>query len=224
MLTEGSIPRISVKSDNNGILGYFNTINDYDNARHFKNFISVNFFGDVFYHPYEASVEMKVHVLKLPFYDFTQRVGIYLVGALQRVLKAKSFSYGNQLSSSKLRDEDFFITLPVYRPDIDSTSRHSEALAEESKENPARFFANTQNDKLDSIKDVSQPLNITEKGYNSNTESYSIAFDFMESYIAELEAYLRASGLSNYTLTKDEKLALQAIHTNTDSIGGGGNL
>nr|WP_281267887.1 restriction endonuclease subunit S [Helicobacter valdiviensis] len=49
----------------------------------------------------------------------------------------------------------------------------------------------------------------------------------MESYIAELEAervreleaYLRASGLSNYTLTKDEKLALQAIHTNTDSIG-----
>lgn len=113
MLAYGNIPRISVKSDNNGILGYYNTTNSYNNARHFKNFISVNFFGDVFYHPYEASVEMKVHVLKLPFYEFTQKVGIYFVGALKRALKAKGFSYGNQLSSSKLRNGDFFITLPI---------------------------------------------------------------------------------------------------------------
>ena len=55
----------------------------------------------------------------------------------------------------------------------------------------------------------------------------NLAFDFMESYIAELEAervreleaervreleaYLRATGLSNYTLTKKEELALNII-------------
>ncbi len=38
------IPRISAKSDNNGILGYFDTTN-IEHARHFQNFITVNFFG-----------------------------------------------------------------------------------------------------------------------------------------------------------------------------------
>ena len=51
----------------------------------------------------------------------------------------------------------------------------------------------------------------------------SIAFDYMERYISELEeeriselaAYLKVSGLENYVLTKPEKLALK-------SRGGGG--
>ena len=55
----------------------------------------------------------------------------------------------------------------------------------------------------------------------------NLAFDFMESYIAELEAervreleaYLRATGLSNYTLTKKEELALNII---SDTNRGGG--
>ena len=47
----------------------------------------------------------------------------------------------------------------------------------------------------------------------------NLAFDFMESYIAELEAervreleaYLRATGLSNYTLTKKQKEILNTL-------------
>lgn len=47
----------------------------------------------------------------------------------------------------------------------------------------------------------------------------NLAFDFMESYIVELEAYLRATGLSNYTLTKKEK---EILNTLDSSCGGGG--
>lgn len=35
-LITGSVPRVSAKSDNNGIIGYFDTL-DLDKARHFKN-------------------------------------------------------------------------------------------------------------------------------------------------------------------------------------------
>ena len=41
-LVNGKIPRISAKSNNNGVIGYFNT-EILSNARHFENFISVNF-------------------------------------------------------------------------------------------------------------------------------------------------------------------------------------
>lgn len=63
-LKPGKIKRVSAKSDQNGIIGEFDT-EFMDDARHYENFISVNFFGDAFYHPYCASVEMKVHVLTL---------------------------------------------------------------------------------------------------------------------------------------------------------------
>ena len=63
-LKNGDIKRISAKNENNGIIGSYDT-EFIKEARHYENFISVNFFGDTFYHPYKASVEMKVHILKL---------------------------------------------------------------------------------------------------------------------------------------------------------------
>ena len=60
-LKSGTIPRISVTSSNNGIIGYYDTAEN-DEARHFSNFISVNFFGNCFYHPYKASVENKKEI------------------------------------------------------------------------------------------------------------------------------------------------------------------
>lgn len=161
-LQNGNIPRISAKSENNGILGYFSTEENL-NARHFENFISVNFFGadgGIFYHPYKASVEMKVHTLKIPNYCFNNRTGNFIASALKRVLGG--FGYGNQLSSTKLKELDFKIFLPV------------------------------------------------------NTEG-KINFKFMESFIAELEAYLCATGLSNYTLTKKEQSALDLFREAKDT-------
>lgn len=115
-LLSGSLKRISAKSDNNGIIGEFDTEN-MEEARHFENFITVNFFGDVFYHPYRASVEMKVHTLKLREHTLTKGVGLYLVSLIRQRFMGK-FGYGNQLSSSKLKNENFMISLPEKNGEI----------------------------------------------------------------------------------------------------------
>ena len=161
---EGSVPRISARSDNNGVLGYFDT-ELLSSARHFENFISVNFFGSeggIFYHPYKASVEMKVHTLKIPGVNLNVKTGSFICSSLHKVLGG--FGYGGQLSSSKLKNNGYKIKLPI----------------------------------------------------NKNKE---IDFDFMESFIAELEseriaeleAYLTASGLKDYQLTPEEKMALDDL-------------
>ena len=124
VLTNGGIKRISAKSEDNGVIGTYDTLN-ISEARHYENFISVNFFGDVFYHPYLASVEMKVHVVKfkkceaLAFkeIEFTNYSGLYISSCIKNILRGK-FGYGNQLSSSKLRDGKFKILLPTLGGEI----------------------------------------------------------------------------------------------------------
>ncbi|MCQ2627725.1 restriction endonuclease subunit S [Helicobacter pylori] len=110
-LAKGDIVRISVKSDNNGVYGHFDTLKN-KKARHFENFISVNFFGNCFYHPYLASVEMKVHVLKLKNRILTKRIGLFLANQLNKCFYGQ-FTYGTQLSSSKLKHNNFKIQLPL---------------------------------------------------------------------------------------------------------------
>ncbi|OOC18739.1 restriction endonuclease subunit S [Helicobacter pylori] len=176
-LAKGDIVRISVKSDNNGVYGHFDTLKN-KKARHFENFISVNFFGNCFYHPYLASVEMKVHVLKLKNRILTRRVGLFLANQLNKCFYGQ-FTYGTQLSSSKLKHNNFKIQLPL------------------------KPTANTQ-----TLEDID--------------------FTFMEKFIAELEqcrlaeleAYLKATGLENTTLSNDEENALNVFNGNNS---GGGN-
>jgi len=101
------------------VLGYFDTENEIT-ARHFENFISVNFFGTdggIFYHPYKASVEMKVHTLKIPNKELNSKTGNFIASTLKLTLKG--FGYGQQLSSSKLKNLDFIIKLPVKNNEID---------------------------------------------------------------------------------------------------------
>ncbi|WP_367761567.1 restriction endonuclease subunit S [Helicobacter pylori] len=172
-LAKGDIVRISVKSDNNGVYGHFDTLKN-KKARHFENFISVNFFGNCFYHPYLASVEMKVHVLKLKNRTLTKRIGLFLANQLNKCFYGQ-FTYGTQLSSSKLKHNNFKIQLPL------------------------KPTANTQ-----TLKDID--------------------FDFMEKFIAELEqcrlaelqAYLKATGLENTTLSSDEENALNVFNNSIE--------
>ncbi len=174
-LAKGDIVRISVKSDNNGVYGHFDTLKN-KKARHFENFISVNFFGNCFYHPYLASVEMKVHVLKLKNCTLTKRIGLFLANQLNKCFYGQ-FTYGTQLSSSKLKHNNFKIQLPL------------------------KPTAKTQ-----TLEDID--------------------FHFMEKFIAELEqcrlaelqAYLKATGLENTTLSNDEENALNVFNNS-----GGGN-
>ena len=75
-LVDGDIPRITVTNFNNGIVGYYKNI-DSDNYRVFENFISVSFLGTIFYHPYKASLDMKVHCLKLKNKDLNKDIALF---------------------------------------------------------------------------------------------------------------------------------------------------
>lgn len=59
-----------------------------------------------------------------------------------------------------------------------------------------------------------------------NENKFEIAFEYMESYIKELEAYLLATGLKDYKLTEQEKVILQdfAKLQDENSKRGGGHL
>ena len=106
----GKVPRVSVQTTDNGILGHYDE--PIENARYFENFVSVNFFGVSYFHPYRASVEMKVHTLKLKNHDFTKSEGIFFSALLNRRFNER-YSYGNQLSSSKLKNGGFKIQIPT---------------------------------------------------------------------------------------------------------------
>ena len=112
--TAGRTPRISVQTGNNGILGYYSE--SLENARYFENFISVNFFGNSYYHPYRASVEMKVHTLIPKQFRLSESFAFFAVTSLNRKLVNK-FSYGSQLSSSKLKNDPLTIQLPTLMKD-----------------------------------------------------------------------------------------------------------
>ncbi len=162
---EGKTPRISVQTTDNGILGYFDE--SIENVRYFENFISVNFFGISYYHPYRASVEMKVHTLKLKNRDFINSEGIFISAMINKRFDGL-FSYGSQLSSSKLKNDDFKIQLPTKNGKIDFEFMES-------------FIAELEAERVIELE--------AEK-------------------IAELEAYLIATGLKDYTLTVEEQQAL----------------
>ena len=170
-LITGDIPRISVKTTDNGIIGYYNTLKN-TNARHYSNFISVNFFGKVFYHPYTASLEMKVHVLKLKNKSFTSNTGIFIASSIQRVLEGK-YSYGDQLSSTDLKTNDIFIQLP-----ITSTGEIDFAFME-------KFISELEEER---ISELSAYLEVTGlKDYTLTPEEENALKDFEEMEWGEFE-------------------------------------
>ena len=106
-VAQGGIPRISVKGIDNGIQGYFKDIDSKD-YRVNENFISFSFLGTCFYHPYKASLDMKVHTIKPKYYTLNLFSGLFLVNVLKNSFRG---IYGDQISSSDLKTES--IKLPV---------------------------------------------------------------------------------------------------------------
>lgn len=104
----GSIPRITATDTNNGI-GLFTEILEDRNYRSFQNFISISFLGSVFYHNYEASLDMKIHGLKIKNRELNSNLAQFIIVCLKNSLP--KVSYGNQLSSKDLLTKS--ILLPV---------------------------------------------------------------------------------------------------------------
>lgn len=107
-LKDGKIPRISAKGLNNGVQQYTNVVED-SNFRTSNNFISISFLGDSFYHPYLASVDMKIHILKLKNIELNKYLGLYLTTTLNNQMN--KYDYGNQLSLATLKKGK--ILLPI---------------------------------------------------------------------------------------------------------------
>ncbi len=128
-LLEGSVPRITVTSQNNGIDSF--CFSKHKNFRTFTNFISVSFLGTVFYHPYTASLDMKVHCLQLKEKALNQYLSLFLITEIKKSIE--NASYGNQLSSTDLPNKR--IMLPI---DIDG--------------NPDYTFMETYIEKMFSLK------------------------------------------------------------------------
>jgi hypothetical protein len=108
-LDKGNTPRITVTSMNNGIDNYWTS--SHKNYRCYKNFMSVSFLGDCFYHRYKASLDMKVHCLKLKNYELNENMALFLLSCLKN--NTKNSSYGNQLSSTDLPAKS--ILIPINR-------------------------------------------------------------------------------------------------------------
>ena len=128
-LEKGSTPRISVTSMNNGIVGYYKDV-DSKNYRTYENCISVSFLGTVFYHPYRASFDMKVHCLKPIDRELRSGEALYLVACIQKLVNNNT--YGNQTSSTDL--PYMKIHLPVDKdgePDWNYMQKRIEELEKE---------------------------------------------------------------------------------------------
>ena len=108
ILKDGMYPRIRVTSQNNGINGFTNVCND-KNYRAYSNFVSMSFLGNAFYHPYTASLDMKVHCLQYKDTELNPAMGLFTVTMAERI--ASGTNYGNQLSSNDLAAKQ--ILLPV---------------------------------------------------------------------------------------------------------------
>lgn len=141
-LIDGEIPRITVTNFNNGISGYYSIANDNKKYRIFENFISVSFLKTVFYHPYKASLDMKVHCLQLKDEKLRDNyfINLFLVTILKESL---SGNYADQISSKLL--PDLFIKLPSTDSDTPDWSYMENCMLlieEKTKEriNALRYF------------------------------------------------------------------------------------
>lgn len=97
ILSPGTIPRVTASSTNNGVSGFYDCVPGLTYA---EGIVTISFLGDSFYHKGKVSLEMKVHSLYNK--KITDNSGLYISGVLSKL--KKHYSYGNQLSSSKLKE------------------------------------------------------------------------------------------------------------------------
>lgn len=146
---DGQIPRISATAQDNGIQQFTNNLQENPNFRIKKNFISVSFLGDVFYHPYEASLDMKIHVLEPKNIKLNKHIAIFLVSILKK--QFQKYDYGNQLSLSDLKKAK--IVLPVNNeetPDYEYMEKYIKSI-EEERVLKSKVFIQNKLDKLEYI-------------------------------------------------------------------------
>ena len=131
-LRDGTTPRITVSGMNNGVIGRYTSTDK--NYRTYENFISVSFLGTVFYHPYEASLDMKVHCLK-PLGDYlNDETGMFLVSSIRKAI-SHTASYADQISSTMLPDMVIYLpATPDGEPDWAYMEAYIKGIREDAEQ------------------------------------------------------------------------------------------
>lgn len=140
-LIEGEYPRISVSWVNNGIIGYYASKDP--NFRLYENFISVSFLSTVFYHPYKASLDMKVHCLKPLFIDLNVYTWKFLVSVIRNAISHSSYS--DQISSTVL--PELTIKLPAsasWEPDREFMEKYMKKIEDKVQKSVALLIQISQ--------------------------------------------------------------------------------
>ena len=129
-LKSGTIPRISVTGVNNGVFGYYDST--HKNYKVYNNFISVNFLGNAFYQENNASLDMKVHCLKLKNKELNKYLALFLVTIINKL--TTSYSYANQLSSTSITQLQLPLPVtPEGTPDFDYMENYMKEITEKAK-------------------------------------------------------------------------------------------
>ncbi|WP_300933189.1 restriction endonuclease subunit S [uncultured Helicobacter sp.] len=169
-----------------------------------KNTITCDMFGNVYYRNFDYKMVTHARVFCLEFIagNLNEKIALFIISAM-KFLRFK-FQYSNMASWRKI--QDLTISLPVY--------------------NPARHCEDDRTKRSIEINKMDCHDSATAESRNDNKDkNYTIAFDFMEKYIQELEAYLLVARLKDTRLTEKEKEALRIFATLEDSaIRGGGGI
>ena len=129
-LKSGTVPRISVTGVNNGVVGYYDST--HKNYKVYNNFISVNFLGNAFYQENNASLDMKVHCLKLKNKELNKYLGLFLITIINKL--TSSYSYTSQLSSTSITQLQLLLPVtPEGTPDFDYMENYMKNLTEKAK-------------------------------------------------------------------------------------------
>jgi hypothetical protein len=108
----GETPLITASSYNNGITSFIDYENFKDKKKIFKKKITVDMFGNVFYHNYEYYSDDNIHTLLLK-YKYIIELSDYIQIFLVAILKEMSFKYGFGRQVRLHRLENEVIKLPI---------------------------------------------------------------------------------------------------------------
>lgn len=231
-LISASTPRITVRETNNGIDSFSDS--ESKSYKKFRNFISVSFMGSAFYHPYEASLDMKVHALIPKEFNLTKNLSLFIIRCLKN--NTEFNSYGNQLSSTDLPKKK--ILLPLDKNGEPNWQFMEDYIKQEQK-TIAQKVINYYEDKI--IKTGFDLLGLEDAKWHSFKikdifEIKAVKGKTLSSYPEGATPYVSTSGLNNgvsgYVDAKDDisnekcisidPIAGKAFYHNYKFVGRGG--
>lgn len=209
----GNIPLLTAGEFNQGVKEFISN----EEQKIFSNAITIDMFCNSFVHikPFCCDDNILVLTAKKQMNQYHLRFISTIIGK-----DKPKYGYGKQYRIGSL--EKHYISLPVLPTACHTDLERSEREVSQNIESKKDFSPTAQNDK--NTKSNAEAVEMRKQGKAAvslvnATQGYQIAFNYMESYIKELEAeriqeleaYLKVTGLNDYTLSQKEKDALKAF-------------